>query len=578
MVVAGVVQGGLLLALHEWFRAFGYEASDSVWAAPAYALIVLAPMTFNCLRGEFPLRQSLSGAAAATLPFTATAAWLGVSLLPAAGEPRILAPDLAGFFMFCVASLVAWFILLPFVQSRLRDGKIAVRYDRLFDDAWRNAMLLANCILFTALFWMLLRLWAGLFLVLRMGVFRDLFSDRAFVYLATAVAIGFAISLEEKEAGAMRTLRRHLLAFQTRLLPLAGLIVVLFLGALPIAGLAPVWSTGHATPLILTMLAILICLANAAWQDGRQAPPFSVPVQWLVRAALALSPVLAGLCIWSLSLRIGQHGWSIDRVWAAILVTLATLYALGYAASALMQGWLRPLGSINTGLALLVIFTLLAVHSPLLDPPAISAGSQMRRLLSGATTPERFDFDHLRFDLGRPGVAALRTLAELGDHPQASAIREKARDALARKTRYAADAQTIPDAATIKARLTVYPPGSDIPGSFPAYLADRLARGNSSHDLNSLRTGNAVPLLAIDLGLSPEPELVLMAYPFPAFALVEGAWRQIGQFNFDGALKPDELVALMRRGDVRPATRVWNDLRLGDRKGTLILRQDRSGD
>jgi hypothetical protein len=85
-------------------------------------------------------------------------------------------------------------------------------------------------------------------------------------------------------------------------------------------------------------------------------------------------------------------------------------------------------------------------------------------------------------------------------------------------------------------------------------------------------------LLAIDLGLGPEPELVLMAYPFPAFALVEGTWRHIGQFNFDGALKPDELVALMRRGDVRPATRVWNDLRLGDRKGTLILRQDRSGD
>ena len=68
MVVAGLVQGGLMLSLHEWFRAFGHQASDLVWSAPAYALVVLAPITFNFLRDEFPLRQSLAGAAVATLP------------------------------------------------------------------------------------------------------------------------------------------------------------------------------------------------------------------------------------------------------------------------------------------------------------------------------------------------------------------------------------------------------------------------------------------------------------------------------------------------------------------------------
>jgi hypothetical protein len=82
MAAAGLVQGGILLSLHEWFRTFGHQASDFVWAAPAYTLTVLAPMTFNCLRGEFSLRQSLFGAAGATLPFTAAAAWLGVSSLP----------------------------------------------------------------------------------------------------------------------------------------------------------------------------------------------------------------------------------------------------------------------------------------------------------------------------------------------------------------------------------------------------------------------------------------------------------------------------------------------------------------
>jgi hypothetical protein len=133
--------------------------------------------------------------------------------------------------------------------------------------------------------------------VLRIDLFLDLFASRFFIYFATAVAIGFAVSLEEKEAAALRTLRRHLLAFQTRLLPLAALIVVLFLVALPIAGLDHVWATRRATPLMLTILVVLVCLANAAWQDGGQPPPFSVPVQWLARAALAPSPNMAGRSI-----------------------------------------------------------------------------------------------------------------------------------------------------------------------------------------------------------------------------------------------------------------------------------------
>jgi hypothetical protein len=579
MVIAGLVQGGLLLSLHEWFRAFGHQASDLVWSAPAYALVVLAPITFTFLKGEFPLRQSLAGAALVTLPIMATAAWFGWSSVLVVDPPPSFDPRLSRLLAFHHASLVVWFVMLPFVQSRLRDGRMAFQYPRLFDDAWRNALLLANCILFAALFWVLLGLWAGLFLVLKIGFFKDLFTSRSFVYLATAVAIGFAISLEEKEAGALRTLRRFLLAFQTRLLPLAALIVVLFLGALPVAGLEPLWSTRHATPLMLCMLAILICLANAAWQDGAQPPPFSRPAQWLARAALALSPVLAALCIWSLSLRIQQYGWSVDRVWAALLVTLAALYALGYAACAVMPGWLRPLGTINTWMALLVIGTLLAVHTPLLDPSAISAGSQKRRLLSGATTPARFDFDHLRFDLGRAGNVALQALAELRDHPQAGTIREKARDALARKTRSVGTQEPAPDAAAIRARLQPYPSGSDVPDSFAAFLAERLARNDGLQwPLNALRSGRSVPLLAIDLGMGSEPELILMAYPFPAFALVDGRWRHIGQFNLNGVPSPEEIAALLQRGDVQPAARIWSDLRFGDRKGVLMLRTDPSAD
>ena len=63
-------------------------------------------------------------------------------------------------FALTVPALLAFavMILLPFVQSRLREGRMAFHYARLFDDAWRNALLLANCALFAALFWLLLKL------------------------------------------------------------------------------------------------------------------------------------------------------------------------------------------------------------------------------------------------------------------------------------------------------------------------------------------------------------------------------------------------------------------------------------
>jgi hypothetical protein len=96
--------------------------------------------------------------------------------------------------------------------------------------------------------------------------------------------------------------------------------------------------------------------------------------------------------------------------------------------------------------------------------------------------------------------------------------------------------------------------------------------------LAALTTGRTVPLLAIDLGMGAEPELVLMAYPFPAFARVDGRWRQIGAFDFARTPRPEEITALLERGDVGAAARVWSDLRLGDRKSVFTPQTDRSGD
>ena len=93
--------------------------------------------------------------------------------------------------------------------------------------------------------------------------------------------------------------------------------------------------------------------------------------------------------------------------------------------------------------------------------------------------------------------------------------------------------------------------------------------------------------LAIDLGMGPEPELVLMAAPFPVFAVVDGRWRQIGQFNFNGGfLKADEIglggldLLRQRRGALGEVggLDVLPDLRSGNLEGSTVGRSGQRDD
>ena len=579
MLVAGIVQGAAMIVLHDGFVKHGLRAADLAWIAPCYALAVLGPLTFNMLRAEFTAGRSLLGAAVVALAVAATAAWFGWAAVPAQDDATLLVGRASGLFVFGLSSAVAWFVALPFVQGALRAGRLRYAYAQLFDDAWRNALLLNNCVVFATVFWLLLALWAGLFAVLEMRFFVDLFSSRYFIYLATTLAIGFAVSMEERGAAATAALRRYLLAFQTRLLPLAALIVLLFVAALPFAGLQPLWNTRHATPLLLCLQFALIALANAAWQDGAQPAPFSAPVQWLVRAALALLPVLAALCVWSLSLRVRQYGWTVDRVWATVLVGFAALYGLGYASSAAGRGWLPSLGRVNTGIALALVATLLAIHSPLLDPQRIAAASQLARLLDGRIDAERFDYDHLRFELGRAGHAALAKLAAGAAHPESALVGRRADEALARTRRGQRAPEVAPDGATIARKLKIHPTDARLDPTFVDHLASRLEKKRIDFDVSSLEGDKPVPLLLIELGGEVGAEAVLLAPPYPVFSADARGWRQIGQLHFGAsAPKPEQLAKLLEEGRYAAAPRGWRDLKLGEDEAFLSLQRGRRPD
>ena len=144
-------------------------------------------------------------------------------------------------------------------------------------------------------------------------------------------------------------------------------------------------------------------------------PPFPLRLGGSI-AAVALVPLVA-IAAYALALRVGQHGWTGERIVAAAAVVIAACYALGYAAAAfggsvLRAHWLRGIAPVNVAAAFVTILVLIALRSPLADPTRIAVSSQVVRLQSGKVAANKFDYNYLRWDGGRFGHEVLVTLAD----------------------------------------------------------------------------------------------------------------------------------------------------------------------
>ena len=132
--------------------------------------------------------------------------------------------------------------------------------------------------------------------------------------------------------------------------------------------------------------------------------------------------------------RIGQYGWTPERIWGVVAVLVAVAY--GFAAwwavgtgREKFDDHLRPL---QTKLAIGLCGLALLLAMPILDFGAISARSQVARLESGKVKAEEFDWTAMAFDFGPAGRDRLTEIARNG--PQA--IRGFAKFALENDNRH----------------------------------------------------------------------------------------------------------------------------------------------
>ncbi len=558
VVVVALAQGLVLHALHHLAEHEVPRWSELAFLLPAYAFTVGVPLSHYLLRSRLTERRLAGALVVVGLALALTAAYVGWVNGPV-GELR---PAATGpVFLYVTLAVLGWFVALPFLSLGLRGSLTAEGYTALFDEAWRLAITLTFAVMFVQLFWGLLTLFVGLFESIEIHWPKDIIFDRAFSYPATCVAASFAIGLTDVRPEMFRSLRRLLLAVLRWLTVLAAAIVVLFLGALALRGVDPLWKTRFATLGLIGLSLALITLYNTVYEDGIEPDSLPLALHVPVRAALVLGPTLFVLAFWALALRIEQHGLSEDRLQAIVVVTILAGYLVGYWVVAVF-GRRAPfdIRHVNVVMALAIVATVLAIHSPLIDLKRVATAAQLRRLHAST---DGFDFRYLRFDLGRHGLQALQELAR----SETEDVAKRARTTLAEANRndeglFARAAHPPVDMAHFVSRIQVFPEGRALPDDLAAQL---FALHHERHVPWCIDHGPACIALLVDLDDDGRDEAVvpLSAGSATVYARRGETWRRVGELI--GSSGEDLRAALTaNRVHALPAPR-YHGIEIGDR-------------
>ena len=538
-LLAGVLQGLLLYWLYSAAQAKAWPATEPSLLAPLMLCSMLLPVLLVASLGHMSLRRTalwMAGAGAVltllALHDVARGAEHVIWGNYRPGAPlRVISAQLFGF---CVVGLyVAHALVLASAQDQLR----VARYPTYFEIAWKLGIQLLFSLLFVAVLCLVFWLGGQLFLLIRLAFLKNLLAQPWFVIPVLCFAFSFAMHITDVRPAIVRGIRTLLLVLLSWLLPLAALMVTGFLCSLPFTGLEVLWQTRHATAVLLGTDVLLLVLINAAFQNGAAAGVVAPVLRVSARAAAVLLLPLTVIAVYALGLRVGDHGWSSDRIIAAACLLVAGCYAIGYAWAAYQSdSWLEPIAFVNVVTAFVILAVLLALFTPLADPARLAVNSQMARLEKGRVSASQFDYDYLRFEGARYGRAALEQIKLRNSGPDAELVRQLADAALKRTSRYGRDAPKLLDLAD---NLHVWPVGTQLPAGF---LATRWGDNSLSYMLPSClnNAGKECDVFVRDMNGDGKPDvLVVGKEPLIGAALLglgaDGKWTLLGSLPQDAS-------------------------------------------
>jgi Domain of unknown function (DUF4153) len=564
ILLASVIQGGVLYWLHHAIKGAHWPATDQAWLMALYALAVFVPLTIQLMAERVRDR----------------AMWRLVALLGAAffyfgwqyGNTVSSATDRFNVtgecFPLALLLSVLWLMSLPFAQSRLAAGHWRVPYHSLFAHAWRNKLMLAEAGLFTGLFWLLLFLWQTLFHTLGIEFFRELFEEPIFVYPVTSLAFGCALHLIGSIERLTSVVLEQLLNVLKWLALLAGVILGLFTLTLifKLPGMLATGQKAIGAAWLLWLVAVTVLLLNAAYRDGSVPLPYPKWIAQFLKVLVPLTVVITLTALYALVTRTRHYGLTVERVWAFVVAGAALIYSVGYSISAFRGGtWLAGIARVNVTAALALIAVISAALTPLMSPYRLAADSQYRQVLQKGAQASAADgstfgspLNYLRFDSGKYGLAKLQELAHTQNGPDADRIRLSAQQELA-KTRaweQRPAAESIPESL---AKLRIYPAGRTLDQDLSAKLGADLRKPLYYFRLEDPGMAG----IYIDLNGDQSEEFVLAN---AARGLVYE--RRAGQWALAATIDRHSAAALnlnaeLEKGNYAVSTPKWNELLIG---------------
>ena len=551
IVLVGAIQG-FICYLVTWYIAYADLPADSFWLVCVVPATVVLSTTLALSVTSFKQRTLWLALTVIVLAVAGMGAWLKWTLY---GLERWDIRDALIFFSFNL--LLMSFLMLPWLQRKLHPASGNDFYTDFHNRSWHNALTLALIFLSNGLFWLVLFLWAELFKLVGIRFFEMLFFDTDwFIAIAIGTVSACAVILARMQLRLIQALQNLLTLIATGLLPLVALLSLLFIAVLPFVGFEAISARTSAAGLLLSLSMLLLILATVVWSPQRVLLPYPFPLRWLIRVALLVAPVYPLLTTWALWLRIGQYGWTPERLYAVLTTLVALVWAVGFCISVInpRRNPLSVQRYVTPAVALLALTCLILIHTPILDPWRISVASHMARYHDGRITADQVSL-HMLSQTGRKGREAL---VALQNDPQFTSDAKRQRDVnqLLAGQKGKADGLTAAILANVIQRAPGTPPLDN-------GLWQEMMKYKYRFETCTTENG-ACLLVSQDLNGDGQPEAVVYQFVDRAILVFTGHgknWALAGEsWKMPEALSRAEFDRALEQGKVGTAVKPWADI------------------
>lgn len=400
---------GAIAAFCLWVLADSWGA-NILGARLFLALFSFSAVLFTvslALTGPLDIGRSVFGGLILALPVSGLVTWAGFRFDEASqflDDPSALA----------IGGVIVLFAT-PFVSTFLTDRSRWLEYKVLFDTAWTITVRYIAGWLFVAIFWVVVFLSNALLELVEIDVIELLFDVDwvRFALSGAMLGLGLAVAFELREYVSPHLMLRLL----RLLLPILLAVVTVFVAVLPFRGLTQLFGEFSSAGILMGVAIASISLISIALDRDDVFGINTYGMKAATRALAVLVPVLSGLAVWSVILRVQQYAWTPERVLAITVALVLLLYGVIYAGAALRgRGWRRAIRRSNVTMALLSLTVAAFWLTPVLNAERISSQSQLARYVSGVATPEQMPLWELSAGWGRAGQAALAELRILSEN------------------------------------------------------------------------------------------------------------------------------------------------------------------